>query len=70
MNADAEAEGTGLIEDDTTLGFAWNWGGRVKTALSDRFGLRGDVRYFNGRDELAPDHWRMYGGVVIRRIGQ
>jgi hypothetical protein len=45
MNADAEAEGAGLIEDDTTVRFAWNWGG-------DRFGLRADVRCFSA-DELA-----------------
>lgn len=70
MNTDAEAEGTDLIEDDTRFGFAWNWGGGLKTALSDRIGLRADLRYFNAREDLAPDHWRMYGGVVIRRLGQ
>jgi opacity protein-like surface antigen len=70
MNTDAEAEGTDLIEDDTRFGFAWNWGAGLKTAVSDRFGLRADLRYFNAREDLAPDHWRMYGGVVIRRIGQ
>jgi opacity protein-like surface antigen len=70
MNADTEADNSGLIADDTAFSFAWNWGGGIKTALSDRIGLRGDVRYFNARDELAPDHWRMYGGVVIRRIGR
>jgi len=70
MNTDAAAESTGLLSDDTSFGFAWNWGGGLKTALSDRIGLRADLRYFNAREDLAPDHWRMYGGVVIRRIGR
>lgn len=69
LGVNTDAEETGLISDDTSTEFAWNWGGGVKSALSDRFGLRADLRYFNG-DDLAPDHWRVYGGVVIRRIGQ
>lgn len=69
MTADAEAESTGLVSDDTQTQLAWNWGGGIKSAFSDRFGVRADLRYFNS-DELVPDHWRLYGGVVIRRIGQ
>jgi opacity protein-like surface antigen len=56
------------IERSTT-GFALNFGGGVKTALNDRLGLRGDLRYFNASD-AAPDHWRITAGLVIRRIGQ
>jgi opacity protein-like surface antigen len=67
LNANADAEDLGLIEDDTSTEFAWNWGGGVKSALSDRLGLRADLRFFNG-DELAPDHWRLFGGVTIRNI--
>ena len=69
LGADTDAEGTGLINDDTSTEFAWNWGGGLKSAISDRFGLRADLRYFNG-DDLAPDHWRLYAGFVVRRIGQ
>ena len=69
LGADTDAESTGLINDDTSTEFAWNWGGGVKSAISERFGLRADLRYVNA-DELAPDHWRMYAGFVIRRIGQ
>jgi opacity protein-like surface antigen len=54
MNTDAEAEGTDLIDDDTRFGFAWNWGAGLKTALSDRIGLRADLRYFNPREDLSP----------------
>jgi opacity protein-like surface antigen len=69
LNANADAEDLGLAEDDTSTEFAWNWGGGVKSALSDRWGLRADLRFFNG-DELAPDHWRLFGGVTIRNIGR
>lgn len=67
LGADTEAEDTGLIADDTSYDMAWNWGGGIKTALSERFGVRGDLRYFNA-DDLAPDHWRLFGGVVLRRL--
>jgi opacity protein-like surface antigen len=69
LSANAEAEDLGLAEDDTSTEFAWNWGAGVKSALSDRFGLRADLRFFNG-DELVPDHWRLFGGVTIRNIGR
>jgi opacity protein-like surface antigen len=69
LSADADAEDLGLLEDDTSTQFAWNWGGGVKSALTDRFGLRADLRFFNG-DDLAPDHWRLFGGVTIRNIGR
>jgi opacity protein-like surface antigen len=55
--------------DERTNSFAWNVGAGAKSALSDRFGVRADLRHFNGSG-LAPDHWRIYGGLVIRRIGQ
>lgn len=61
---------SGLAVDlDSTTGFAWNVGGGLKSALNDRFGLRGDIRYFNATND-APDFWRVYGGLVIRRIGR
>jgi opacity protein-like surface antigen len=66
---DANLEDTGLLADDTSTELVWNWGGGIKTALSERFGIRADMRYFTG-DDLVPDLWRIYGGVVIRRIGQ
>jgi len=69
MGADTNAEDLGLATDDTSTNFAWNWGGGIKSALSDRFGLRADLRFFNG-DDLVPDHWRLFGGVVIRNIGR
>ena len=64
VNTDAELEDTLLVDDDTSTKFAWNWGGGIKSSLNDRYGLRADIRYFTG-DELAPDHWRLYGGLMI-----
>jgi opacity protein-like surface antigen len=69
LSGDADIEDVGVIEDDTSTAFAWNWGAGVKTGLSDRIGLRADLRFFNG-DDLAADHWRLVGGVIIRNIGQ
>lgn len=68
MGADADIPAT-IDADDSTTEFAWNWGAGIKTAMNQNWGLRADLRFFNG-DDLAPDHWRLYGGVVIRRIGE
>lgn len=62
-------EVTGLDIDDTSTVLTWNFGGGVKTAMDRRWGLRADLRYFTGKD-FAPDHWRLYGGIIIRRIGE
>jgi opacity protein-like surface antigen len=72
MGASADFEDTDLdlfFDDDTANKFAWNWGAGIKTAMNQNWGVRGDLRFFNGED-LAPDHWRLYGGVVLRRIGR
>jgi opacity protein-like surface antigen len=69
IGAFTDAAATGLTTDENEHAFAWNWGGGVKTALSERVGLRADLRYINA-DELTPDHWRLYGGVVFRRLGR
>lgn len=47
---------------------AWNFGGGVKMELNDRLLARADLRRFQVND-LAPDHWRLYGGLTfwIRR---
>ncbi len=43
---------------------AYNFGGGVKYRLNDSLIVRGDLRRFQAVD-LAPDHWRVYGGVVF-----
>jgi opacity protein-like surface antigen len=45
-----------------TTEVAWNIGGGVKAELTDRLIGRVDLRRFQAND-LAPDHWRLYGGV-------
>ncbi len=42
---------------------AYNVGGGVKYPLSPNFLVRGDLRRFQSND-LAPDYWRLYGGVT------
>jgi opacity protein-like surface antigen len=71
MGADADEADIpdSLDVDGSSNEFALNWGGGIKTAMNQNWGLRADLRFFNG-DDFAPDHWRLYGGVVIRRIGE
>lgn len=40
----------------------WNFGGGVKYPISELFVARVDVRRFQFKD-LAPDYWRVYGGL-------
>jgi len=44
---------------------SYNFGGGVKYPVTPRLLLRGDLRRFNAND-LAPDYWRLYGGVTFR----
>ena len=43
---------------------AWNFGGGVKYPINERIIARGDIRRFQVND-LAPDHWRLYGGITF-----
>jgi hypothetical protein len=43
---------------------AWNIGGGVKVPITERFLARADLRRFQAND-LAPDHWRLYGGLTF-----
>jgi hypothetical protein len=42
---------------------AYNFGGGVKYPLSQNFLARGDLRRIQAND-LAPNYWRLYGGVT------
>jgi hypothetical protein len=37
----------------------------VKYPITPRLLARGDLRRFNAND-LAPDYWRLYGGITFR----
>jgi opacity protein-like surface antigen len=50
--------------NDSTTGLVTNLGGGLKYYLNDRFGLRGDLRYYTGHD-LIPDHVRLSFGLGI-----
>ena len=47
-----------------TTEIAWNFGGGVKYPINSRVLARGDLRRFQVND-LAPDHWRLYGGLTF-----
>jgi opacity protein-like surface antigen len=51
-------------EPDSTTEVAWTIGGGVKIPLTPRVVARADLRRFQAND-LAPDHWRLYGGVTF-----
>ena len=51
-----------------TAEFGMNFGGGIKTPLTDTFSVRGDIRYFKYND-AGPDGFRLYGGVIWR-LGQ
>ena len=42
----------------------WNFGGGAKYKLTDNLLVRADLRRFQATD-LAPDFWRLYGGVTF-----
>lgn len=44
---------------------SYNFGGGVKYPITPRMLVRGDLRRFNAND-LAPDFWRVYGGITFR----
>jgi hypothetical protein len=67
------AGGVGLLRtgsgDNADNNFGFNVGGGVFVHLSEKFGLRGDVRYFrglNGDDLLDFNFTRAQIGIVIR----
>ena len=43
---------------------AYNFGGGVKYPATPKLLIRGDVRRFQAND-LAPDYWRLYGGITF-----
>lgn len=51
-----------LIPSSTEI--TYNFGGGVKYPATPRLLLRGDLRRFQAND-LAPDYWRLYGGITF-----
>jgi opacity protein-like surface antigen len=47
--ANADLDKVGLVGDDTSTKFVWNWGGGMTTAFAERYGIRADLRYFHRR---------------------
>ena len=58
-----ELDPLALVQDSSTE-VAWNIGGGVKVPVGERMLARADLRRFQVND-LAPDHWRLYGGLTF-----
>ena len=54
-----------LLADYSTTEFTINFGGGLTRALNDRWQVRADLRRFQAND-LAPDFWRLYGGLTFK----
>lgn len=60
---DADPDPLALVLPSSTE-FSINFGGGVKYPLTPALLVRGDLRRFEAND-LAPDYWRLYGGVTF-----
>jgi opacity protein-like surface antigen len=63
-NLDADDDALILLPFDSSTEVAWNIGGGVKVPVGERLLARADLRRFQVND-LAPDHWRLYGGLTF-----
>ena len=63
-NLDFEVPDPAALTIPSSTEVAWNIGGGVKVPIGERFLGRGDLRRFQVND-LAPDHWRLYGGLTF-----
>ena len=52
------------IDIPSSTEVAWNFGGGVKYPINERILARADLRRFQVKD-VAPDHWRLYGGLTF-----
>ena len=54
-----------LVADAAGTEVSYNFGGGVKYPITPKLVARADLRRFQAND-LAPDYWRLYGGVTFR----
>jgi opacity protein-like surface antigen len=59
-----DLQNSDLDDPPSNTEIAWNFGGGVKYPINSRVLARADLRRFQGND-LAPDHWRLYGGLTF-----
>ena len=55
----------GALAAQPRTAFAINAGGGLKVPVDDNWGIRTDVRWFNGLGRDAGEHWRLYNGVTF-----
>lgn len=60
-----EPDPAALVLNPNATEFAFNFGGGVKYPITDRMAVRADLRRFHALD-IAPNFWRLYGGLTFR----
>jgi hypothetical protein len=55
----------GMVVTQQNVGLTLSLGGGVKVPVTERWGLRSDVRWLNPRGKV-PEGWRIYNGVTLR----
>ena len=55
----------GALAAQPRMALAINAGGGLKVPVDDNWGIRTDVRWFNGLGTDAGEHWRLYNGVTF-----
>ena len=63
-NLDIDENGILDLDLPSSTEIAWNFGGGVKYPINERILARADLRRFQVKD-VAPDHWRLYGGLTF-----
>lgn len=63
-HASPDVDDSSQPDPDGSTEIAWNFGGGVKYPINSRILARADLRRFQAND-LAPDHWRLYGGLTF-----
>lgn len=55
----------GTVVAQENVGLTLSLGGGVKVPISDRWGLRSDVRWLNPWGKVS-EGWRIYNGATLR----
>jgi len=63
-NPDVKVPDPAVLYVASSTEVAWNFGGGAKYPINSRVLARADLRRFQVND-LAPDHWRLYGGLTF-----
>jgi hypothetical protein len=66
----AETAPSGRMVAESFTALSVNAGGGVRIRGDESWGMRSDVRWFNGIGRKAPERWRLYNGVTFNGKGR